>query len=407
MELTRRKFLTRSALIGCSVAASPVLTPVTFASAPFDHRLVVIILRGAMDGMDVVQPYGDRALAGLRPMLPFGEVAGAFDLDGFYAMHQGLAPLQPLWEAGELAFSHAVSTPYRDQRSHFDGQDLLEAGTEVLEGGATRDGWLNRMLQEVPGIEAETAYAVGHDTLNVLSGAAPVANWAPDVGLDLSPQARRLMERVMHEDMLFRDAFAEAVMLSRLEVPESDEVGEDGMMASAMMAPKKSAAAAGTAAIAAFAAERLRGASRIAAFSINGWDTHAAQSRAILPALGELSGAVLALKEGLGREWEKTAVVAVTEFGRTARGNGTGGTDHGTGGAMLFAGGAIRGRQVVADWPGLETSELYQGRDLMPTRDVRAHLAWVMRGLFGFEQGLLERAVFPGLDMEKNPGLML
>ena len=120
-----------------------------------------------------------------------------------------------------------------------------------------------------------------------------------------------------------------------------------------------------------------------------------------------MSGAVLALKEGLGREWEKTAVVAVTEFGRTARGNGTGGTDHGTGGAMLFAGGAIKGRQVVADWPGLETSELYQGRDLMPTRDVRAHLAWVMRGLFGFDQGLLERAVFPGLDMEKNPGLML
>lgn len=259
MELTRRKFLTRSALISCSVAASPVLTPVTFASAPFDHRLVVIILRGAMDGMDVVQPYGDRALAGLRPMLPLGEVAGAFDLDGFYAMHHGLAPLQPLWEAGELAFAHAVSTPYRDQRSHFDGQDLLEAGTEVLEGGATRDGWLNRMLQEVPGVEAETAYAVGHDTLNVLSGAAPVANWAPDVGLDLSPQARRLMERVMHEDMLFRDAFAEAVMLSRLEVPESDEVGEDGMMASAMTAPKKSAAAAGTAAIAAFAADVCAG----------------------------------------------------------------------------------------------------------------------------------------------------
>ena len=407
MELTRRKFLTRSALIGCSVAESTVLTLVTFASAPFDHRLVVIILRGAMDGMDVVQPYGDRELAGLRPMLPFGEAAGSYDLGGFYAMHQELAPLQPLWKAGELAFAHAVSTPYRDQRNHFNGQDLLEAGTEVLEVGATRDGWLNRMLQEMPGIEAETAYALGHDTLNVLSGAAPVANWAPDVGLALSPHARRLMERVMHDDTLFREALAEAAVLSRLVVPESDEVGEDGMMASAMMVPKKTAAAAGTAAIAAFAAERSRGASRIAAFSINGWDTHAAQSRAILPALGELSNAVLTLKEGLGREWEKTAVVAVTEFGRTARGNGTGGTDHGTGGAMLFAGGAIKGGQVLADWPGLGASELYQGRDLMPTRDVRAHLAWVMRGLFGFDQSLLARAVFPGLDMEKNPGLML
>ena len=134
-------------LIGCSAAASPLLTPISFAAAPFEQRFVVIILRGAMDGVDVVQPYGDRALAGLRPKLGFGEAAGALDLDGMFALHPGLAGLMPLWAAGELGFAHAVSTPYRDKRSHFDGQDLLEAGTAELGAATGRDGWLNRMLQ--------------------------------------------------------------------------------------------------------------------------------------------------------------------------------------------------------------------------------------------------------------------
>ena len=151
--MDRRLFL--NGVLGCSLAASPLVTPVTLASAPWDTRLVVLILRGAMDGLDVVQPYGDPALAKLRRTLLTGPENGALDLDGFYGLHPGLTGLKPLWDAGEIAFAHAVSTPYRDARSHFDGQDMLEAGTDTLAG--VRDGWLNRMLQAVPGITAQTA----------------------------------------------------------------------------------------------------------------------------------------------------------------------------------------------------------------------------------------------------------
>ena len=142
-DLTRRLFLTRSAALGCSLAASPLVTPVTFAATPGDARLVVIILRGAMDGLGAVMPHGDPAYAGLRGALP----EGAADLDGFHALHPALAPLMPLWQQGQLGVVHAVSTPYRDKRSHFDGQDLLEAGITDLSAGLSRDGWLNRLLQ--------------------------------------------------------------------------------------------------------------------------------------------------------------------------------------------------------------------------------------------------------------------
>lgn len=401
--LTRRRFLIRSGLIGCSVAASPLLTPVSFAAAPGENRLVVIILRGAMDGLDVVQPYGDPAMATLRPTLLTGEAAGASDLNGFFALHPALAALMPLWQAGELGFAHAVSTPYRDKRSHFDGQDLLEAGTVGL--GQGRDGWLNRMLQQMPGVTGQTAYALGHEDMLLLRGAAPVSNWAPDAGLRISPQAERLAELVMHDDPLFRAALEEALLLSAEE--------SDPMMAAQMepamqpaMTGARAAPVGGHLQLAAFTARQLQGASRIAAFSLGGWDTHQAQAAGLTRALGRLSETILALRDGLGPVWGQTAVLAVTEFGRTARENGTKGTDHGTAGAMLMAGGAIRGGQVLGDWPGLGSADLYQGRDLMPLRDVRAHAAWAMRGLFGLDRAALEQAVFPGLDMGSDPGLL-
>ena len=402
--LTRRRFLIRSGLIGCSVAASPLLTPISFAAAPGDNRLVVIILRGAMDGLDVIQPYGDPAMAGLRPTLLAGEAAGASDLDGFFALHPALVGLMPLWQAGEFGAVHAVSTPYRDKRSHFDGQDMLEAGTLGL--GQGRDGWLNRMLQQMPGVSGQTAYALGHEDMLVLRGAAAVANWAPDAGLRISPQAERLAGLVMHDDPLFRAALEEALLLS---AEESAPMMTDDDMAPAMMAPptgQRTPPRDGHLQLAAFAARQLQGASRIAAFSLGGWDTHQAQQAGLTRALTRLSETILALRDGLGPVWGQTAVLALTEFGRTARENGTKGTDHGTAGAMLMAGGAIRGGRVLRDWPGLAEADLYQGRDLMPTRDVRAHAAWAMRGLFGLDRAILEQAVFPGLDMGADPAIL-
>ena len=392
-DLTRRLFLTRSAALGCSLAASPLVTPVTFAATPGDARLVVIILRGAMDGLGAVMPQGDPAYAGLRGALP----EGAADLDGFYALHPALAPLMPLWQQGQLGVVHAVSTPYRDKRSHFDGQDLLEAGITDLSAGLSRDGWLNRLLQHYPGVGTDTAYAIGRDALPILGGAAPVSRWSPEADLTLSPQALKLAELVMQEDPLFAAALAQAYdITSRPQMGGPDQPTAQG----------KGPSPEGR--IAEFAAQQLSGAARIASFSINGWDTHDRQEAALTRALAKLSEVILTLRDGLGGPvWQQTAVIAMTEFGRTVRLNGTGGTDHGTGGAMILAGGAIRGGQVVADWPGLSEADLYARRDLMPTRDLRAHAGWIIQGLFGLDRGVVERTVFPGVDLGADPRLLL
>ncbi|PRY25589.1 secreted protein [Aliiruegeria haliotis] len=406
--VSRRDFLRASAALGCSAAASPLLTPVTLAAAPWDARLVVIILRGGMDGLDVVQPYGDRDLAALRGReLKFGESAGAADLDGFFALHPAMSPLIPLWAAGELSFAHAVSTPYRDKRSHFDGQDLLEAGGGFGPGErVARDGWLNRMLQSVPGVEARTAYAIGREDLLLLKGAAPVSNWAPGTEMRISPQAELLLEMTYHEDPLFRDAVTEALELTRTMAATVEAAPDDDMMAMQEMM-KQAKGGRGHLEVAEFAVERLREETRIAAFSINGWDTHNNQRYVLSRALGRLADTILALKIGLGPLWAGTTVLALTEFGRTVRQNGTAGTDHGTGGAMLLAGGAIRGGIVHGKWPGLSEGDLYAGRDLLPTEDVRAYAASAIRGLYGLPVSVLESAVFPGLDMAQAPGVIL
>lgn len=400
--LSRRAFLTRSALIGCSAAASPLLTPMSFAAAPWDTRLVVIVLRGAMDGLDVVRPYGAPEYAALRGQFGGGPEKGAPDLDGFFALHPALDRLMPLWAAGELGFVHAVSTPYRDKRSHFDGQDLLEAGTASMSG--VRDGWLNRMLSQVQGIQPRTAFAIGHGEMKVLAGPATVSDWSPEADLVLTPQAVRLAEMMMEDDPAFHAAFSQALMLSSDEATgEMTMADENSMMA--LPGPVRGKA---HLKVAAFAAQQLRGDTRIASFSINGWDTHNRQDKSIKPALDRLADTVLGLQSGLGPDiWGKTAVVAMTEFGRTARINGTGGTDHGTGGVMLLAGGAVRGGQVLGKWPGLSEVDLYDRRDLMPTSDVRAPAAWIMRGLAGLDRAILEETVFPGLDMGADPGLLL
>ena len=386
--MERRFFLKSLGVLGCSAAAHPWMTTLTLAQgtpAMGDKRLVVVILRGAMDGLDVVRPVGDRAFAAARPNLSGGT---ATDLDGFFALHDSLSGLMPLWQAGELGVVHATSTPYRDKRSHFDGQDLLEAGTGMdVTPGAARDGWLNRLLQAVPGITSETGYAVGREALPILGGPADVRNWAPDQDLVLSAAGRVLLDHVYHDDALFRDNVEEAFALTGGDPAPG---GADGDM------------------IVDFAAGRLRGDTRIAAFSQSGWDTHKGQARGIVKPLERLQRTILRMQEQLGPEvWGKTVVMAMTEFGRTVHENGSAGTDHGTGGVMLVAGGAVRGGRVMGRWPGLAEAELYDRRDLMPTSDVRAWAAHAMRGLYGLDRGVLEGAVFPGLDMGEDPGLLL
>ena len=384
--LSRRAFL-----IGCSVAASPLLTPVTFAAAGGDNRLVVIVLRGAMDGLDVVRPLGDRDYLGLRPGLA-ADAAQSHDLDGFFALHPAAAPLMPLWNKGELAFAHAVATPYREGRSHFVGQDALENGTGGEAGQMTpgHDGWLNRALSVIPGAGDTTAVSIGQQRLLILEGGHDTLHYFPVSESGLSAQGMSLLTAVNDADPLFAKPFAEAQVLA------VDSMGE------APAKPNESFKELGR-----YVAEQLTTKSRIASLSLGGWDSHHSQPKIMAEQMAALSDMVLAMQTGLGAHWGTTLVLAMTEFGRTARENGTMGTDHGTGGLMIAAGGALRGKRVMADWPGLSESNLLTNRDLMPTRDVRAYAGWALRSLYGVQASAIEATVFPGLDLGDDPRLLL
>jgi uncharacterized protein (DUF1501 family) len=371
----------------------------SFATAPSDNRLVVIILRGGMDGLDVLQPTGDKNFAALRSTLGVGRPDAPLPLENMYALHASLEPLMPLWRAGELGFANAVSTPYRNKRSHFDGQDYLEAGTTVSAQAPQRDGWLNRYLQTLPNLEAETAFSVGADEMMLLRGNAEVAQWSPSTRLEISEQTKRLMALSYHDDPLFADTFDEALRLANYTNIGSEIESYDDMLSSMAEAMNDGRKLGGYDDLARFTAGRLREETRIASFSINGWDTHRNQRASLGKSLRSLSDVILTLKTELGPVWGATTVIAMTEFGRTARENGSGGTDHGTGGLAILAGGAVHGGKVYGDWPGLSDGDLYQERDLMPTQDVRAYAAMALRGMFGTQKSVLEQSIFPGLDM--------
>lgn len=401
-SLSRRGFLKNAGVLGCSLAASPLVTPVSLAATPGDHRLVVIVLRGGMDGLDLVRPVGDPMFSSLRPDLSSDDPT--LPLNDFYALHPAADKLYGLWQAGELAFGQAVSTPYRDKRSHFDGQDILEAG--VGQNGAIRDGWLNRLVQTMPNSRLRTALAVGREDLLILSGDAATSGWSPDVTLTLSQATRVLMKKVHENDPLFSSALGEAIDLTDVLRPEllikADEIPDTPatIMSDAMMVAKGHS---NMTSIASFTADMLKQDTRIASFSIGGWDTHVRQAGNFRRALVKLQDAIMTLKAELGPIWDKTTVMAMTEFGRTVRQNGSKGTDHGTGGTVVMAGGAIRGGSVFGDWPGLAEEDLYKRRDLMPTADIRLYAAAAMQGLFSVTPSEIERTIFPGLDL--SPGL--
>jgi uncharacterized protein (DUF1501 family) len=389
---TRRQLLRSSAALGCTIAAHPLITPIAMAQTGGQARLVVIVLRGAMDGLDVFRPVGDPDYLRLRPS--FG--TEGLPLDNFFTLHPALVGLHPLWAAGELAFVPATSTLYRDARSHFDGQDHLEAGTAgTLPSTLSRDGWLNRMIARLPGATARTAFAVGHDRMLILDGQAPMTQWAPGTELELGPQAQLLLSYLFAQDPLFAENGLAALAMGQ---PASMEGDEDDMAP----APLGDAAT-----LARYVAQQLQADTRIAAFSLNGWDTHRDQHRALLPALNRLETAILTLRAELGALWGSTTVMAMTEFGRTAAENGAKGTDHGTGGALVLAGGALRGGRAIGGWPGLAEANLYDRRDLMPLSDIRRYPAWAMRDLFGLSRADIEGPVFTGLDMGTSPGLFL
>ncbi len=310
----------------------------------------------------------------------------AHKLDGQFALHPSLARTAALYGQGEAMAVHAVATPYRD-RSHFDGQDVLESG--YAGPGRVQSGWLNRALEALPrGERVTNGLAVGPTTPLVLRGNAPTVGWAP-AALPQADEdtAMRLVELYRHRDPALASALSQGLQLDKA-------ASGDGMKAT------RGNAAAQMRQVARGAAKLMAAddGPRIAALAFDGWDTHANEGGPVGRVaflLGGLDGALAEFESGLAARWRDSVVLVVTEFGRTARINGTDGTDHGTGTVALLAGGAVKGGRLIADWPGLKLANLYEGRDLKPTTDLRSVIKGVLQDQFGLSERVLAETVFP------------
>lgn len=395
----RRQFLTHALAAGGGLALAGLPLRVGFAAAETDRRLVLVVLRGAMDGLGAVAPYADPAYAGIRAHLALaapGEPDGLLDLDGFYGLHPALSPLQDWWRQEQLLVAHAIATPYRE-RSHFDAQDLLESGGDHPAGQDT--GWLNRAMAQLGGGGTGLGLALGQGVPLVLRGSVPVASWAPS---RLPEPTNDFLARVMglyQADAVLGPALESSLgiadMAAQASRMEPDQPRQKDRVLLAQTAGRMLADPAGP---------------RIAVMDIQGWDTHVGQGAAkgrLANVLGELADVLVNLRQGLGTTWDRTIIAVVTEFGRTARPNGTNGTDHGTGGVAFLAGGAVQGGRVLADWPGLREDRLYQNRDLAPTTDMRALLKGVLTDHLGLTPATLDRHVFPdGTRVRPLPDLV-
>ncbi|WP_041665363.1 DUF1501 domain-containing protein [Acidiphilium multivorum] len=391
MNLSRR-----ATLLGLATVATLGRTRLALAAAPTEARFVVVLLRGALDGMEAVIPHGDPDLARLRPGL-VPQAASWHDLGGFYALHPALARFHTLYAAGELLAVHAIAGPYRT-RSHFEAQDLLQTGVEQI---GMNSGWLNRLIGELPadGDPGGIGLAAGIGTPLILRGAAPVGAYAP-VGFAQPDQGLyAAIGRLNAGDPVFGPAIARGLGARRFDRTAFAAGAAPAMDDEEMMSPAGRARPAdryGFPELAARVGTLLAAAQgpRIAAFQLEGWDTHVNQMQLLPGPLGGLDRGVAALKAALGVAWAKTAVLVITEFGRTARINGTRGTDHGTATVAFLAGGAVQGGRVLATWPGLKDRQLFQNRDLAPTADLRALAKGVLAAQFGLGPQALAR-IFP------------
>lgn len=379
------------------------------AAGSRDARFITVVLRGALDGLAAVPPIGDPNYADLRQDIALQRdgADAALPLDGFFHVHPAMPNLARLYNQGHAAIVHAAATGYRE-RSHFDGQDVLESGQ--LGPGRVDSGWLNRMIAALPAGEAIARHGVlgvGVVPPLIVRGQAPVLGWAPPMmpraGDDL---IQRLGDLYGQRDPMLANVLARAIETETIVLGQ-------GMGGDRMRSRGGAGNPQGMIQIAEGAA-RLVGADdgpRIAALAFEGWDTHANEGGAkgrLAGLLGGLDGALDAFEAGLKRVWKDTVVMVVTEFGRTARVNGTVGTDHGTGTVAFLVGGAVRGGRVIADWPGLKPEQLWEQRDLKPTTDIRAVAKGVVTDLFGLSGPVLAEKVFPGTgDIAPMPGLVV
>jgi uncharacterized protein (DUF1501 family) len=391
-RLQRREFLHAAGLTGLTA----FLPRISFAGATDDNkrdaRFVFIILRGALDGLATVAPYGDGNYQRVRGALALpapGEANGALKLDGLFALNPALKNLHARYQANELLVLHAVASPYRE-RSHFDGQDLLENGTTAPHGSL--DGWLNRSLLNLPLARQRSteqlAIAFAQNVPLVLRGAQKVGSWAPSRLPETDDDTLQRIAALYQTDPYF---------LSRLQTAIStDAIASEG----GMNVPDKQAGRYNSLnAVVSAAGKMLKqdDGPRVAVMEATGWDTHAnqgAEQGQLFARLQGLDMAIDTLRVEMADAWQHTVVMVATEFGRTVAINGTRGTDHGTASCALLVGGAVKGGRVIADWPGLASHNLYQGRDLQATLDLRSAFKGVLATHLGVTESVLEGSVF-------------
>lgn len=370
--LTRRSFVT--AATGAGALSLFGLPRMAFAKANSDRRFVFIIQRGAADGLNILAPVGDPTYAGLRGDFA-QDLANGTRLDTFFTLHPALAETAKIYGDKQALFVHAVASPYRD-RSHFDGQNVLESGGSAAY--RVKDGWMNRLLALVPAGDAR-ALALSSTVPMALRGSHEVSSYAVS---QLASPSDDLLTRVgaLYEADQQLHGLWTAAMQTR-------------MMAGDTMTGGGGPRGAATGSL---AAKMLLGdGARIAMIETNGWDTHSGQRGRLATQLRGLDQTLAALKTGLGSEWANTLVVVATEFGRTARPNGTGGTDHGQASAAMLLGGAVSGGKVIADWPGLLDADLYEGRDLKPTTDLDALIAGALSQHYALDPQRAMMTLFP------------
>jgi uncharacterized protein (DUF1501 family) len=406
----------RELLLGSGALFAWAAVPHVARAEGRDPRFLVIVLRGALDGLAVVAPVGDPDWAKLRgdKALTLSSATPALPLDGFFALNPAMANFHRLYQANQAMVVHAVATPYRE-RSHFDGQDVLENG--FSKPGAADSGWLNRTLAALePGGSADPhgsqAFAVGPVAPLVVRGPAPVLAWTPPKLPPVGDETtNRLLDLYQHTDPTFARALEEHIGLAA--------IARAGGMSSEPSDERPAVQAGGIAQVRAYFSDTAGAAAkflaeaegpRVGALAFDGWDTHVSEGidkGRLANLLGALDGALGAIETNMGEAWRETVVVLVTEFGRTAHVNGNDGTDHGTATVALLAGGALKGGRVIADWPGVAEANLYQNRDLKPTTDLRAVLKGLLEDHLRADPQRLEATVFPDSSAVKPlPGLL-
>jgi uncharacterized protein (DUF1501 family) len=371
MPMQRRSIL-HAGWAGAAWLATP---RVLFAQAQTPRRFVFVLQRGAADGLDTVVPYADPEYARLRGALAI-DPAAALRLDGSFALHPALAQLARLYDGRQALVLHAVASSYRD-RSHFDGQNVLETGG--VAPYQLKDGWMNRLAGLLPQ-RSGGAIAFAPTVPPALRGSVDVTSYAPSALPQASDDLLQRVQQMYAGDAQLRTLWTAALDARGMGGMDGEGRRRQDPASLGRMAASFLAQAAGP---------------RIAMMETGGWDTHSGQSGRLAAQLRGLDALLAALREGLGPVWSQTVVLVATEFGRTAAANGTGGTDHGTGSAALLAGGAVEGGRVVSDWPGLAAAALYEGRDLRPTLALEAVVATACAECFGLDRERVLRSLFP------------